>query len=102
METVAFVEEMKEFSLRAPFSNAQISLVTQGGKKSVEEWVSRVASERGLAVRKTPMDTFARAVSLLSDGVVDLDPVEDTLVALSRAGVITAYQRGLLQIRYLR
>jgi hypothetical protein len=45
---------------------------------------------------------FAKAVSRLSDGVVELDPVEETLVALSRAGVISGYQRGLLHVRYLR
>jgi hypothetical protein len=41
-------------------------------------------------------------VSRLSDGVVDLDPVEESLVELDRAGVINGYQRGLLQVQYLR
>jgi hypothetical protein len=49
-----------------------------------------------------PNDKFVKAVSRLSDGVVELDPVEELLVALGRAGVITSFQRGLLQIHYLR
>jgi len=47
-------------------------------------------------------DKFVKAVSRLSGGVVDLDPVEELLVALGRAGVITSYQRDLLQVHYLR
>lgn len=58
--------------------------------------------KRGIAVRSLPNDKFVKAVSRLSDGVVDLDPVEELLVALGRTGVITSYQRGLLQVRYLR
>jgi hypothetical protein len=49
-----------------------------------------------------PNDKFVRGVSRLSDGVVDLDPVEELLVALGRAGVITSFQRGLFQVQYLR
>jgi hypothetical protein len=45
---------------------------------------------------------FARAVSRLSDSEVDLDPVEELLVAMSRSGIITPFQRGLLQVHYLR
>jgi hypothetical protein len=43
-----------------------------------------------------------KAVSRLSDGVVDLDHVEELLVELGRAGVFSSYQRGLLQVHYLR
>jgi hypothetical protein len=49
-----------------------------------------------------PNHQFVKAVSRLSDGVVDLDPVEELLVALGRAGVLTSFQRGLLQVHYLR
>jgi hypothetical protein len=53
-------------------------------------------------VRRRPKDEFVKAVSRLSDGVVDLDPVEELLVALGIAGVISSFQRGLLQVHYLR
>ena len=49
-----------------------------------------------------PNHQFVKAVSRLSDGVVELDPVEELLVALGRAGILTSYQRGLLQVHYLR
>lgn len=60
------------------------------------------AGQRGISVRRLPNQKFVKAVSRLSDGVVDLDPVEELLVALGRAGVITSFQRGLLQVHYLR
>jgi len=49
-----------------------------------------------------PNHQFVKALSRLSDGVVELDPVEELLVALGRAGILTSYQRGLLQVHYLR
>jgi hypothetical protein len=49
-----------------------------------------------------PSQTSDSAVSRLSGGVVDLDPVEELLVALGRAGEISSFQRGLLQVHYLR
>lgn len=102
METVAFVEKANKFSSRSRFSDDQILGIVQGGRSSIADWVSDAASQHGVTLRSNAIDTFARAVSRLSDGVVDLDPVEETLVAMSRAGVINAYQRGLLQVRYLR
>jgi len=102
METVAFFEKTHKLSSRSRFSDAQILGVAQGDKHSIADWVSHAASEQVIVLRRSTTDTFARAVSRLSDGVVDLDPVEETLVAMSRAGVINAYQRGLLQVRYLR
>jgi len=102
MQTADFVEKTRSFSRKSRFSDAQISGVAQAGKSYIAEWVREAASKQGITLRERPIDTFARAVSRLSDGVFDLDPVEETLVAMSRAGVITAHQRGLLQIRYLR
>jgi hypothetical protein len=102
METAPFVEETRNVSARSRFSDAQILSVAQGGKDAIADWVSWEASQQGIALRRRPVDVFAKAVSRLSDGVVELDPVEETLVALSRAGVISAYQRGLLHVRYLR
>ncbi len=102
MTTAAFAEKTKTFSSRSRFSDDQILRIAQSGKSVIAEWVSSAAQQQGVVVRQRPTDTFARAVSRLSDGVVDLDPVEESLVELDRAGVINAYQRGLLQIQYLR
>lgn len=91
---------------RAPrtpvFSDQQILQVADSDPRSIASWARQVAEERGIRLSPRPNDKFVKAVSRLSDGVVDLDPVEELLVALGRAGVISSYQRGLLQVRYLR
>ena len=90
-------------SFRDPaFSDYEIRQVAKEDAVSIARWASAVAKERDIRVRPRPNEQFIKAVSRLSDGVVDLDPVEELLVALGRAGVISAFQRGLLQIHYLR
>jgi hypothetical protein len=84
------------------FSDQQIRQIACSDSASIARWTQRVAQERGIRVRPRPNDKFVKAVSRLSDGVVDLDPVEQLLVALGRAGVISSFQRGLLQVHYLR
>lgn len=84
------------------FSDQQIRQIASGKPVAIAQWARSTASQRGIAVRRLPNDKFVKAVSRLSDGVVDLDPVEELLVALGRAGVITSFQRGLLQVHYLR
>jgi hypothetical protein len=84
------------------FSDQQIRQVANKDSASIARWTCTVAQERGVRVRPRPSDKFVKAVSRLSDGVVDLDHVEELLVALGRAGVISSYQRGLLQVQYLR
>jgi hypothetical protein len=86
----------------ATFSDHQIRQVANGSSEAIARWAEATAKERGISVRLMPNDKFVKAVSRLSDGVVDLDPVEELLVALGRAGVITSFQRGLLQVHYLR
>ena len=90
-------------SRRTPrFSDQQIRQVATRSRRDIAEWAQSTARERGVSVRRLPNDKFVKAASLLSDGVVDLDPIEELLVALGRAGVISSFQRGLLQIHYLR
>jgi hypothetical protein len=86
----------------AAFSDHQIRQVANGSSQAIALWAESTAQQRGISVRRMPNDKFVKAVSRLSDGVVDLDPVEELLVALGRAGVITSFQRGLLQVHYLR
>ncbi len=86
----------------AAFSDRQIRQVANGNSEAIARWAEATAKERGISVRRMPNDKFVKAVSRLSNGVVDLDPVEELLVALGRAGVITSFQRGLLQLQYLR
>jgi hypothetical protein len=84
------------------FSDQQIEQVTAGPSVCIAKWVRSTASERGISFRRMPADRFARAASRLSDAEADLDQVEELLVALRRAGVISTFQRGLLQVHYLR
>jgi hypothetical protein len=91
-------------SFRDPdFSDQQIrQIAANNDAASIAQWTFTIAKERGIRVRPRPNEEFIKAVSRLSDGVVDLDPVEELLIALGRAGVISSFQRGLLQIHYLR
>jgi hypothetical protein len=84
------------------FSDQDIRQIANRESASIARWTHTVAKERGIRVRPKPNDKFVKAVSRLSDGVTDLDHVEELLVELGRAGVISSYQRGLLQIHYLR
>jgi hypothetical protein len=84
------------------FSDQAIYDIASRSPHDIAEWAKSTAHQRGIEVRRHPNDKFMKAVSRLSDGVVDLDPVEELLITLGRAGVITSFQRGILQIHYLR
>lgn len=85
------------------FSDHEIRQIVENETSSaIAEWVYSVAHQYGVKVRRMPFDRFVKAVSRLSDGVVDLDPIEELLVVLGRNRIITSFQRGLLQVNYLR
>ena len=86
----------------AKFSDLEIEQVAKGTPVGIASWVLSTAEELGISLRRRPVESFARAVSRLSDAEVDLYVVEELLVALSRSQVITPFQRGLLQVHYLR
>jgi hypothetical protein len=89
-------------SRRPLFSDQEIYNIANGSPHDIADWAKSTAHQRGIEVRRLPNDKFMKAVSRLSDGVVDLDPVEELLITLGRAGIITSFQRGILQIHYLR
>jgi hypothetical protein len=72
------------------------------GKMGVAEWVRATARDRGIRFASHPVDVFADAVSRLSDADVRLDPIEQLLLALERAGVVGGRQGVLLHAAYLR
>lgn len=84
------------------FSDTDILELAGNSSEAIAEWTKSTAQDFGITVGPGPHDGFIKAVSRLSDGVVDLDPVEKLLIALGRAGVLTAHQRALLQLQYLR
>ena len=57
------------------YSNQEIQDIASRDAASIAQWTHTVAKERGIRVRPRPNDRFVKAVSRLSDGVVDLDPV---------------------------
>jgi hypothetical protein len=84
------------------FLDWQIQQIADGTSLSIGEWVRTTAKEKGITIPQSQIRRFAKAVSRLSDAEVDLDEVEELLIALRRAQVITPSQRGLLQVHYLR
>jgi len=101
--SVSFYARAPKPAQKTPaFSDQEIRQIANSDSVTIAQWTVSTAQERGIHVRRRPSDKFVKAVSRLSDGVVDLDPVEQLLVALGRAGVISSFQRGLLQVHYLR
>jgi hypothetical protein len=84
------------------FSDQEIQSVASRQPSEIAEWVRMTAEQKGVSLRRRPSDKFARTVSRLSDAETNLDQIEELLVALSRSQVITSFQRGLIQVRYLR
>ena len=78
------------------------SLPLLDGSADLAAWVTTTAHVHGVDVSHEPLDVFANAVSSLSDAGVQTDRVEDLLLALSRAGVITPLERLQLHSAYLR
>lgn len=83
-------------------TSQQVAQVARGTSVSIGNWVRKTAQEHGITYRSTLTRHFAEAASRLSDADVELDQIEQLLIALRRAGIITAIQRGLLQSNYLR
>ncbi len=102
MSAVIEQEAAKKSPKDSLFSDEQIREIANNDAASIAQWTRTTAEERGIRVRPRPNDAFVKAVSRLSDEVVDLDPIEELLVELGRARVISSYQRGLLQVHYLR
>ena len=72
------------------------------GTGGVAAWTRATAERHGISPRREPVDTFADAVSRLSDAEVELDPIEHLLLALERAGVVDGRQGVLLHAADLR
>lgn len=64
--------------------------------------IQRLATANNVAVVVTSNDVFAHHVTRLSGDDVNFDPIENTIVALQRAGILDRVQAVRLQARYLR
>jgi len=72
------------------------------GKTVAATWIHDAARRYGVTFAEAPVDTFANAVSRLSDADVQLDETEQLLLALARAGVVSGTQSFALHAAYLR
>jgi hypothetical protein len=67
-----------------------------------EAVIRRLATANNVAVVVSSNDVFAQHVTRLSGDDVSFDPIENTIVALQRAGILNRVQAVRLQARYLR
>lgn len=66
------------------------------------EVIRRLASANNVAVVVSSNDIFAHHATRLSGDDVKFDDIENTIVALQRAGILNRIQAVRLQARYLR
>ena len=64
--------------------------------------IQRLATANNVAVVVTSNDVLAHHVTRLSGDDVTFDPIENTIVALQRAGILDRVLAVRLQARYLR
>lgn len=64
--------------------------------------IRRLANANNVTVVVSSNDIFAQHVTRLSGDDVAFDPIENTIVALQRAGILSRTQAVRLQARYLR
>jgi hypothetical protein len=61
-----------------------------------------MALEHQVAYARTPRDTLAHHISHLAGDYVELDDIEQLLIALQRGGYLTRIEMVQLQANYLR
>jgi len=69
---------------------------------SARDYILRLAQRHQIASRRSFQDTWAAAVTRLAGDDVMEDPIKDLLVALKRAGKVSATEMTTLLITYLR
>jgi len=68
----------------------------------VAEFIRALASHHNISPVITAGDQWAATVTRLSGDDVASGPVQDTLVALKRAGLISGYEMAALLVNFLR
>jgi hypothetical protein len=72
------------------------------GAGGVAAWARATAERHSIVAQTEPLDTYADAISRLSDAEMDLDTIERLLLAIERAGIVDRRQGVLLHAAYLR
>jgi hypothetical protein len=70
--------------------------------KLTESIIRRLAERNHVAYVQTANDVLANDMTRLADDDVKLDPIEQMVIALQRAGHLSRVQAVRLQLRYLR
>ncbi|WP_367346038.1 hypothetical protein [Stenotrophomonas bentonitica] len=68
----------------------------------VAEFIRNLADQHDIRPSVTAADQWAATITRLSDDEVTSGPVQDTLVALKRAGLISGYEMAALLVNFLR
>jgi hypothetical protein len=84
--------------IRHPADQLEHAIHGAGG---IAAWTRATAEHHGLVAQTEAVDTFADAISRLSDAEVDLDPIEGLLLAVEHAGIVDGRQGVLLHATYL-
>ena len=75
--------------------------VAPAGKTAVAEDIRQLARQHGVTYEASALDAWADQVTRLAGDDVELDDVENLLVALVRAKAITSKESTILHAAYL-
>lgn len=70
-------------------------------RSAVADEIRRLAKESGITYEATALDAWADHVTRLAGDDIELDGIENLLVELERAGVVTGPQATRLHAAYL-
>lgn len=68
----------------------------------LEMYITDIAKQHKIIYVKTYLDEWADTITKLSDDVVESDDIEDLLIALKRAGILSGKDMLSLLVNYLR
>jgi len=80
----------------------QTAIRTRPERRSAAEIVRDLAKVHGVRYERSALDEFRHAIATLSDAEVDLDEIEQLIVALMRAKVISAEDGMALSAAHIR
>jgi hypothetical protein len=79
-----------------------VSLLAPATRLSAKDQILTLARRHGVAYVATSLDQAGNDMARLSGDDVELDNVEQILLALERAGKLTAPQADRLHVAYMR
>lgn len=74
----------------------------EGAPSGIKQYITDLDKKHNITYSKTYGDEWAETVTRLSDDDVDADEIEDLVIALKRAGIISGKDMAELLVNYLR